>query len=106
MGMPVSTTLSSVGTSRPINLDWMAGRFTTFSVTGSSSGAFIFVIEGTADDIQQTPAGNVAWFALSSATTANSSLCLFQGPLGGIRMNASALSSAVLTLRTLQGIGG
>jgi hypothetical protein len=48
----------------------------------------------------------LAWHRVSSATTANSSLSLYQGPLGGVRLNASALSSAVLTLRTLQGIGG
>ena len=86
MGAPVLTTLSSVGVSRAINLDWMAGKYTTFSVTGSSSGAFTFVIEATADDLQATPAASVAWFALSSATTANSSLSLYQGPLGGIRV--------------------
>ena len=106
MGMPVSTTLSSVGTSRPVALDWMAAKYSTYAVTGSSSGSFTYVIEGTPDDVQATPAANVGWFALSSATTANSSLNVFLGPLGGIRINASALSSAVLTLRVLQGIGG
>jgi hypothetical protein len=106
MGMPISTTLSSVGTSRAVNLDWEAAKFTSFAVTGSSSGSFTYVIEATPDDIQQTPSASVAWFALSSATTANSSLNVFLGPLGGIRLNASAISSAVLTLRVLQGIGG
>jgi hypothetical protein len=47
----------------------------------------------------------VAWFALSSATTANSSINIFSGALAGIRLNASAVSSAMLTLRILQGIG-
>jgi len=106
MGMPVSTTLSSVGTSRPVNLDWLAAKFVTYAVTGSSSGSFTYVIEATPDDLQATPAASVTWFAMSSATTANSSLSLYQGPLGGIRVNASTISSAVLTLRTLQGIGG
>jgi hypothetical protein len=106
MGMPVLTTVSSVGVYRAVGLDWLSGQFTTCAVTGSSSGTFSYTIEGTADDIQQTPAANVAWFALSSATTANSSLNVFLGPLGAVRLNTSALSSAVLTLRTLQGIGG
>lgn len=106
MGMPVSVTLSSVGVSRAVNVDWQAARYVTYAVTGSSSGSFTYVIEGAIDDIQQTPAASVAWFGLSSATTANSSLNVFLGPLGGIRLNASALSSAVLTLRVLQGIGG
>jgi hypothetical protein len=30
---------------------------------------------------------------------------LLPGPLGGIRLNANAVSSAMLTLRVLQGIG-
>jgi hypothetical protein len=47
----------------------------------------------------------VGWFALSSATTANSSINIFAGALGGIRLNAAAVSSATLSLRILQGIG-
>jgi len=106
MGMPVSTTLSSVGTSRAVNIDWQAAKFTTYAVTGSSSGGFTFTVEGTPDDVQQTAAASVGWFALSSATTANTSLSVFMGPLGAIRVNASAISSAILTLRVLQGTGG
>jgi hypothetical protein len=64
-----------------------------------------YTVEGTLDDLSQTPAANVAWFALSSATTANSSINVFSGPIAGIRLNASAISSATLTLRVLQGIG-
>jgi hypothetical protein len=106
MGMPVTTTLSSVGTSRAVNLDWMSGRYVSFAVTGSSSGSFTYTVEATLDDIQQTPAASVTWFTLSSsAFTANSSINLFQGPLGAIRANASAISSATLSLRILQGIG-
>ena len=54
------------------------------------------------DDLQLVPSANVAWTALSSATTANSSLNLYQGPLAGIRLNVAAISSATLTLRILQ----
>jgi|SRR4051794_28832425 hypothetical protein len=107
MGMPTSITLSSVGTSRAINLDWQSAKFTSFSVTGSSSGTFSYTVEGALDDLQLTPAANVAWLALSSgALTANSSINLFTGPLGGIRLNSTAVSSAQLVLRVLQGIGG
>jgi hypothetical protein len=105
MGMPVLTQLSSVGVSRAVNVDWMASKFTSYAVTGSSSGTFAYVIEGAIDDLMQTPAASVAWFALSSVTTANSSINLYQGPIAGLRINASAISSAVLTLRLLQGIG-
>lgn len=106
MGMPITTTLSSVGTGRAVNLDWMSGRYTSFAVTGSSSGTFAVFVEATLDDLQQVPAASVTWFTLSSATlSANSSINLYQGPLGGIRINSTAVSSAVLSLRILQGIG-
>jgi hypothetical protein len=105
MGMPTLVTLSSSGISRAVNLDWMAGKFTSFSVTGSSSGTFTYTVEGALDDLQATSSAAVAWFALSSATTANSSINIFAGALGGIRLNAAAVSSATLTLRALQGIG-
>lgn len=104
--MDVLTTLSSVGTGRAVNLNWSGAKFTAFAVTGSSSGTFTFTVEGTLDDIQQIAAASVSWVQInSSATTANSSINIFQGPLAGIRLNASALSSAVLTLRVLQGVG-
>jgi hypothetical protein len=103
MGMPVLVTLSSSSISRAVNLDWMSAKFPSWAVTGSSSGTFTYTVEGTLDDIQMT--SSPAWFSLSSATTANSSINLFSGALGGIRLNASAVSSALLTLRVLQGIG-
>jgi hypothetical protein len=106
MGMPITTTLSSAGVSRHVNLDWMSGRYTSFAVTGSSSGTFSVTVEATLDDLQLTPAASLTWFTLSSgALTANSSINLYQGPIGGIRMNSTAVSSAVLSLRILQGIG-
>lgn len=107
MGMPITVTLSSVGVSRHVNLDWLGAKYISFAVTGSSSGTFNYTIEGTIDDIQLTPATGLAWFALSSgAHTTNSSLNLFTGSLGAIRVNSTALSSAILTMRILQGIGG
>jgi len=83
----------------------MSAKYTSFAVTGSSSGTFTYTVEGALDDLQQVSSNNVVWFALSSATTTNSSINLFQGPLGGIRLNASAVSSAVLSIRIMQGIG-
>jgi hypothetical protein len=105
MGMPIQVTLSSVGISRAVNLDWAAGKPISFSVTGSSSGTFSYSVEGALDDLMQVASTSVTWFALSSATTANSSINIFNGPLAGIRLNASAVSSATLTLRVLHGIG-
>jgi len=106
MGMPTVITLSSVGTSRALNLDYMSAKYTSFAVTGSSSGTFSVTVEGALDDLQQVSAANVVWFALSTAAlTANSSINLYQGPLGGIRLNSTAVSSAVMSLRVMQGIG-
>jgi len=105
MGIPTSVTVASSTTSRAINLDYMSAKYVTWAVTGSSSGAFTYTVEGALDDLQVTSAANVAWFPLSSATTANSSINLYQGPLAGIRLNAASVSSASLTLRVLQGIG-
>jgi hypothetical protein len=101
MGMPRSATITSAGIGGPINLDWMGGKPTSFTVTGA--GTFTYTIEGTLDDVMQTAAP--AWFALSSATTANSSVNTFAGPLGGIRLNAASLTGGALTLRVLQGLG-
>lgn len=83
----------------------MLGKRTSFTVTGSSSGTFTYTVEGALDDLQQTQAASVAWFALSSATAANSSFTIVPGSISGIRLNLSAVSSASVTLRVLQGIG-
>src|SRR5258705_11067710 len=102
MGMPVVTSLSSVGTSRATNLDWMGAKYLSFAVTGSSSGTFAYFIEGTLDDLQQTAAALVTWFTMSSATlTTNSSINLYQGPLGSLRINSSAVANAVLSMRIM-----
>ena len=104
MGMPVLVTLTSSGISRAINLDWMSAKYTSFGVTGSSSGTFAWTVEAALDDLQQTSSANVQWFTLSSGS-ANSSISLYQGPLGGIRLNLASVSSASVTLRVLEGIG-
>jgi hypothetical protein len=101
VGNPVTVTLSSVGTRKAANLDWMPGGFTSFSVTGSSSGTFSVLVEATLDDLQLS--SSPAWVTESSgAFTANSSIVSVSKPIGGIRMNCSALSSAVLTMKILQ----
>jgi hypothetical protein len=103
--MPISVTLTSSGIGRAVNLDWMSSKYTAWTVTGSSLGTFTYTVEGAIDDLQQTASSAVAWFPLSSATTANSSLNIVAGPLGGIRLNLAAASNASVTLRVLQGIG-
>jgi hypothetical protein len=101
---PIKITQSSSGISSPQNLDWMASRYLSFAVTGSSSGTFSFSVEACLDDLTQTASAAVAWFTLSSGS-ANSSIAVFQGPLAGLRLNVAAASSAAVVLRALQGIG-
>jgi hypothetical protein len=104
MANPIVVTLSSVGVSRHVNLDWRSGAKTAFTITGSSSGTFSVTPEGTVQDLQLTT--SPSWVALSSAAlTTNSSIWEISGPLAAIRMNASALSSAVFTLNVLQDHG-
>jgi hypothetical protein len=106
MGEPVTVTVSSVGTSRAVNLDWRNGAFTAVSVTGSSSGSFSFSVQYSLDDLMLTPASAVSWITDPGATslTSNSSgAFLYQQPLAGIRLNSTALSSAVLTMKVTQG---
>jgi hypothetical protein len=104
MANPASVTLSSVGTSDPVALDWRSGARTNFAITGSSSGTFAVTPEVTLDDLQLT--ASPLWIAAScAALTADSSTWQITGPIAGIRMNSTALSSAVLTLRVLQDHG-
>ena len=104
MGMPVQVTLSSSGIGRAINLDWMSGQATAYTVIFSSSGTAAWTVEGSPNDLNQTSSANAIWFSLSSGS-ANSSYSGTLLPLGGIRLNCAALSSATITLNVLQGIG-
>jgi len=104
MAMPVQVTLSSSGISRGINCDWMSGQAVAYTVTFSSSGTAQWTAEGSPNDLNQTSTANALWFSLSSGS-ANSSYSGTLLPIGGIRLNCAALSSATITLSVLQGIG-
>lgn len=110
-----TTTLSSVGTSAPVNLNWRGGKPISALVTlASTTMTTDFTVQYTLDDIQLnvTP----IWVAVSSATgssathfssaQADASLLLtFIHPIAGLRISSTALSSSSLTLKTLQGEG-
>ena len=105
MGMPISVTVSSVGVSRSIALDWMTGEDVAVAVTGSSSGSFAYTIQYTLDDLQRVTSPSWINDPNATALTANSSgAFLYQLPVAGIRLNSSALSSAVLTMKVMQGV--
>jgi hypothetical protein len=103
----ITVTLSSLGTSRPVNLDWTNGAPVGVAVTGSSSGTFVYSVQYTLDDLMLTPAANVVWISDPNATalTSNSSgIFTYTAPLAGIRINSSTAPSwAVLTMKVTQG---
>jgi len=113
--MATSVTLSSVGTSGPINIDWMGGKpVTAIATLGSTTMTADFTIQYTLDDIQRTT--TQTWFGLSSAigssvthfSSANGDAGVtitFLNPVAALRISSTAISSSSITLRTLQGIG-
>jgi hypothetical protein len=103
----VSITVSSIGTSRPVNLDWRSGKPVAIAVTGSSSGTFSYHVEYTLDDLQFVTSPSWITDGNLGVLSANSSaVIVYTAPLAGIRLNASALSSAVLSVDVSQGEGG
>jgi hypothetical protein len=100
-----TVSVSSVGTSRPVALDWMSGAPTRVSVTGSSSGTFAYTIQFSLDDLQTTAPAAVTWISDANATalTSNSSVAFnYTAPIAAIRINSSALSSAALSVEITQ----
>jgi len=110
--MAQSTTLSSVGTSTPILLNPVYKTTTVQLSATSVSSATNLTIQFTLDDPTTTPAPTVTWADLSSAIAVSSAATLSGGliytvlsPLGGLRLNSSAISGT-FTLKALQSITG
>ena len=113
--MATTTTLSSVGVSNPINLDWRGGKPVTCVVTiGSSTMTADYTLEFTVDDLQldSTPTWTGISSAIgssithfSSATFAAGITMTFLNPIAGLRISSTAISSSSITMKTLQGVG-
>lgn len=120
--MPYATvTLSSVGTSPAVNLNWRGGKPTTANVSPSSLGVGDFYVQYSLDDLQLTAAAVVSWFGISSNTFAIDSAGAthflassvypdgvyipLSGPVTALRINSSGLSAGVLTMKVVQGEG-
>lgn len=107
---PIYVTLTSTGVSRAVNLDYgMAPFNATLAVTGSSSGTFSYFVEFTLDDpqflagIKSTVA--VTWLPdsfLGAGVSSNGSAS-YSFPVAAVRCTVTALSSAAVVLRVLQG---
>lgn len=110
--MATSVTLSSVGVSSAINLDWRtSGPITALVTLASTTMTTDFTVQFTIDDVQlgQTP----TWVSLgssigSSAThfsSANADAPIVLGfiyPVAGLRLSSTAISSSSLTLKAIQ----
>jgi len=113
--MATTVTLSSVGVSGPINLDWRGSKPVTAVVTlGSTTMTADFIIQYTLDDLQLTT--TQTWLSAGSSTgssathfsSANADVGVTMGfayPIAALRLSASAVSSSSLTLKVLQGAG-
>jgi len=112
--MPI-TTLSSVGVSGALNLDWMGSKPTTCVVTlGSTTMTSDFTVQYTLDDLQTST--SPVWFGVSSAigssvthysaSNADGVSLTFLNPIAGLRLSSTAISSSSLTMKVLQGPGG
>jgi hypothetical protein len=118
--MPYATvTLSSVGTSPPVNLNWRGGKPATVVVVSSASGSSgSVVVQFTLDDLQLS--SSPTWFGFSSNTYSidflsgtiyNASAIFPDGvyvpiptPVAAVRINSSALSQG-FTMKVIQGDG-
>lgn len=110
-----TTTLSSVGVSNPVNLDWRGSKPVTAVVTlGSTTMTTDFTVQYTLDDLQLVPIP--AWVGIGSSTgssathfsSANADAAVTVGflyPIAGLRISSTAISSSSLTLKALQGAG-
>ena len=113
--MATSVTLSSVGTSDPINLDWRGSKPVTAVVTlGSTTMTTDFTVQYTLDDLQLTTsqtwinAGSSTGSSATHFSSANADAAITMGfayPIAALRIASTAISSSTLTLKAIQGVG-
>src|SRR5215467_6083891 len=90
----ITVTLSSVGTSRPVNLDWANGAPVAVLVLGASANTPA-TLQYALDDVMQTPSSAVTWISDPNFTAATSNTSVaysYTQPLAAIRLNSSAAS--------------
>jgi hypothetical protein len=108
-------TLSSVGNSSPVALNWRGGSPTSvFANIGSSTATVDYTIQYTLDDAMLSGSSVQAWInvgsSVGSSATHFSSANFDTGvpvgfayPIAAVRLNSTAISASTLTLRVLQG---
>lgn len=113
-----TVTLSSVGVSDAIALNWRGGGPTACVATlGSTTMTVDFIIQYAVDDLQLSSSPNwrgfssgvVSGYSTSPAThytsaSADSGVFFAASfPISAVRLNSTAISSSTLTLKALQG---
>lgn len=108
--MAATVTLSSVGTSNGIVLDYVGAKTTSLAlILGSTTMTADFTIQITLDS--SVRGDTVNWVGLStthytSAIADSGAYVSITTPVAGVRINSSTLSSASITLKALQNAGG
>lgn len=110
MAKPIYVSVSSAGTYGPYNLDYLRTpmnatvgvAFTSSSMTGT------YGVQYTLDDITQTSASNLRWFADANLPpgTSSGAVSNYTFPVCAVRLVVTAISSGNMELKILQGIGG
>lgn len=102
------TSLSTTGTAAIILNPVPRTTSVVLTVTSGSSGGVI-TVEATLDDPSTTPAPTLTWAPISSGSAMLSSnvtgyLYTVLSPIGGVRLNSTAIGNATFTLKTLQSV--
>ncbi len=101
---PAAVTLSSVGTSPAISLDYWAARPTLAAVYGSSGGfTGAASLQVSADDPKVSPTTWITDPAMTALTSA--AFATYLGPIAQLRLSSSALTSGSIVLKAVQSIG-
>jgi hypothetical protein len=122
--MPIATislTSASTTTSAAVALNWTGGRPVSVATTmPSTTGSVDFTLQFTLQDIQRSGIGSsqAVWFNFGSSglgthySTANLDVggagptFTFLGPIAGVRLQSTNISSGPLTAFILEGDGG
>ena len=112
MGNPTYLSISSVGVTTGINVDYRQSPFNmSVLFTGSSSGTFGYTVEYSLDDPQWlaviTSTRSPVWLPDPNLTAAScNKISVYDFPVAAVRLNSTALSSAMLTMTVLQSGSG
>jgi hypothetical protein len=109
--MAATVTLSSVGTSGGLILDYIGAKTTTAVVTLASTTMTVNAIVQATLDSSAASGGTPTWYSVSSiaVTSAYSDsgyVASILTPIAGLRLSSTAISSSSLTLKALQNAGG